>query len=89
MRRVDRTVAGDGVQMIMPGPDRPPELDVGDRVVALHRLGGFFRARVSRGMAGVVVARNMAAGLRVSFTNGRTLDVEPADVALPDPRDAP
>jgi len=79
----------DGVQMIMPGPDRPPELDVGDRVVALHSLGGFFRTRVSRGTAGIVVARNTTAGFRVSFTNGRTLDVDPTDVALPDPRDAP
>jgi len=75
--------------MIMPGPDRPPELDVGDRVVALHSLGGFFRTRVSRGTARIVVARNTTAGFRASFTNGRTLDVDPTDVALPDPRDAP
>lgn len=75
--------------MSMPGPDRPPELDIGDRVVAVHSLGGFLRARVSRGMAGVVVARTSAGGVRVVFTHGRTLDVDPDDVALPDPRGAP
>ncbi len=76
--------------MIMTGPDRPPELDVGDRVVAVHSLGGFLRARVSRGMAGVVVARSRAGGgVRVVFTNGRALDVDPDDVVLPDPREDP
>ncbi len=75
--------------MLMPGADRPAEMDVGDRVVALHPLGGFVRAKVPRGTAGVVAARDTAGGLRVRFANGRTLDVDPADVALPDPPGAP
>lgn len=74
--------------MIMPGPDRPRELDVGDRVLALHSLGGFLRPRVSAGMAGIVVSRHPAAGVRVRFVNGCILDVDGADVGLPDPRDA-
>ena len=74
----------------MVGLDGPPELDVGDRVVALHRLGGFLRAAVPRGTHGVIIARDTApATLTVRFTNGRTLNVDPADVALPDPRDTP
>lgn len=72
----------------MVGLDGPPELDVGDRVVALHPLGGFWRARVPRGTPGVIVARDRTATLTVRFTNGRTLNVDPAEVALPDPRGA-
>lgn len=34
-------------------------------------------------MDGVVVALDTAGTLRVSFANGRVLDVDPADVALP------
>lgn len=73
----------------MPGPGGPAELDVGDRVVARTSLGGFLRARVSRGAAGVVVSRSSAGRVRVRFSNGHTLDVAAADVALADPWDLP
>ncbi len=68
-----------------PYPDRPPELDVGDRVVAVQPLGGFLRATVRRGTRGVVIARPQPDVLRVRFATGRTLDVHPSDVSLPDP----
>ncbi len=75
--------------MQIEGLDRPPELDVGDRVVALHRLGGLLRPTVPRGTPGLIIARDTTATLTVRFTNGQTLNVDPADVALPDPRDTP
>lgn len=71
----------------MVGLDGPPELDIGDRVVAVHRLGGHLRPTVPRDMHGIIIARDSAATLTVRFANGHTLNVDPADVALPDPRD--
>lgn len=70
-------------------PDRVSELDVGDRVVAVHHLGGFFRRLVPRGTGGVVVERTVDGTLRVAFSTGHALRVDPTDVALPDPRDDP
>lgn len=70
-------------------PDRLPVLDVGDRVVAVHHLGGYFRRLVPRGTAGVVVDRAVDGSLGVAFATGHTLRVDPTDVALPDPRDPP
>jgi hypothetical protein len=70
------------------GADRPPELDVGDRVLALGSLGGFLRPKVPAGMPGIVVGRHPAAGLRVRFVNGCTLDVDSAYLGLPDLRDS-
>lgn len=69
--------------------DRLPELNVGDRVVAVHHLGGVVRRPVRRGTAGVVVERPSDGRLTVTFATGHTLQVNPADVALPDPRDPP
>ncbi len=69
--------------------DRLPELDVGDRVVAVHHLGGFVRPKVRRGTAGVVVERSPDGTLQVSFASGHTLALHPDDVSLPDPRDLP
>ncbi|MGI8868361.1 MAG: hypothetical protein ACR2F6_05790 [Mycobacteriales bacterium] len=68
-------------------PDRVPELDVGDRVVAVHHLGGYFRRLVPRDTAGVVVHRAVDGSLGVAFATGHTLRVDPTNVALPDPRD--
>jgi hypothetical protein len=70
-------------------PDRLPELDVGDRVVAVHHLGGFIRPKVRRGSPGVVVARTPDGTLQVTFTTGHTLALAPDAVALPDPGDLP
>ncbi|PZS14468.1 MAG: hypothetical protein DLM57_14445 [Pseudonocardiales bacterium] len=68
-------------------PERVPELDVGDRVVAVHHLGGYFRRPVPRGTTGVVVDRTADGSLGLAFATGHTLRVDPNDVALPDPRD--
>jgi len=70
-------------------PDRLPEVDVGDRVVAVHHLGGVVRRPVGRGTVGVVVERAGDGSLTVAFASGHTLRVDPDDVALPDPRDLP
>ncbi len=70
-------------------PDRLPELGVGDRVVAVHNLGGLLRPTVRRGTAGVVIECTEDGTLHVAFANGRTLKLHPDDVALPDPRDDP
>ena len=70
-------------------PDRRPELDVGDRAVAVQHLGGFIRPKVRRGTAGTVVERSPEGTLRVTFASRPTLAVHPYDLSLPDPRDAP
>lgn len=61
-------------------PDRVPEFDVGDRVVAVHHLGGYFRRLVPRDTVG-----SWSTG--VAFATGHPLRVDPTDVALPHPRD--
>ena len=58
------------------------QADVGDRVVAIHHLGGVLRRRVRRGSVGVVMERGSNGTLRVNFDAGSVLDVHPADVAL-------
>ncbi|SHG52541.1 hypothetical protein SAMN05443575_2167 [Jatrophihabitans endophyticus] len=61
----------------------PPDLEVGDRVVALHHLGRLFRAPVRRGTSGTVVERDAEGTLRVAFVGGRVLLLDPRDVAAP------
>ena len=70
-------------------PDRLPELDVRDRVVAVHHLGGFIRVKVRRGSPGAVVDHSPDGTLTGTFASGLTLAVHADDVALPDPRDPP
>jgi hypothetical protein len=57
-----------------------PPFDVGDRVVARHNLGGFFRATVRRGVFGVVTERRPDGAVRVAFSNDQHLTLDPADV---------
>ncbi len=68
-------------------PDRIPELDVGDRVVAAHHLGGYFRRLVPRDTVGAVVDRPVDRSLGVAFATGHPLRMDPTDVALTGPRD--
>jgi len=82
--RIDHPVSGPHPTLRSEEPSRPchrPILPAGpsrEPATDVHHRGGASE-----------FARNTTAGFRVSFTNGRTLDVDPTDVALPDPRDAP
>ncbi len=69
--------------------DRPPEVDVGEHLLAVHHLGGTVRRPGRRGASGVVVTRGDDGGIAVAFATGHTLRAHPDDVALPDPRDLP
>ena len=57
------------------------QLDVGDRVCAVHHLG-LFRHRVRSGTQGVVTGHGPDATLRVRFDNGKLMDVDPTDLDL-------
>ena len=67
----------------MDNPQTPHwgQLDVGDRVYAVHHFG-LFRRRVRRGTPGIVTGHGPGATLRVRFDNGQILDLDPSDLDL-------
>ena len=58
--------------------------ELGDRVVATHDLGGFWRPRVRRGSLGIVIGYRIGGTLLVHFTLA-DLVVEDNEVVGPGP----